>query len=783
MDEREIFAAAVEMADSDDRAACLERMCGNDGDLRRRVDSLLAHHDPAGNFLEVPPIECHDIPTLFANGDLTGASVPVSSEVSLEFLQPSDNPDSLGRLGDYEVVRVIGHGGMGVVFQGFDERLHRDVALKVLAHQHRQNPDARTRFLQEARAAAAITHPNIVTVHCVHEGPVPFIAMQFVEGEALSQLLRRGCELDGTRVAEIGIQIAAALAAAHHRGLVHRDIKPGNILIEAGTGCVKITDFGLARVADQASLTRTGDVAGTPQFMSPEQALARQVDHRTDLFSLGSTLYAMCTGRVPFQAELVVAVLRQVCDESPTPVRELNPDAPLWLASVIERLMAKQPEDRYQTADEVVSELRARLADPEHSSSERSVAKSESASVASAHSPNRWRKRHVLAAAIAGLALLLLGTEVSGVTHLTATVIRLAAGEGTLVIEVDDPSVQVSVQHGDVHFRWNGHELKLRPGDYKVQASRDGKPIKSEIVSITRNSQQLFRVTLESASPQPETPSPASPEIPIAEILTSPDWKWGEPLNLGAHVNTNQHEHRGVLTADELTMVFSAGNDLWQVQRSAIEQPFGRRKLLGEAINEPFEVKTGWLSPDGLTLTCEVTGDQNAPNTIRSTKRAALDRPFSSELFDLGLVGKWPTLTADQCTLVYVHPDQPPPNTRKFRLMVAKRSTPDAPFEPPTPFYPGNKHWSFNCPVLSADGLVLLCGVLRQQQVWIMSRPDLDSPFGEPVDLKVPIDASGQKIGLSPCWLSPDGQRLYVVSAPEESDKGDLIQISRVPAR
>ena len=165
-----------------------------------------------------------------------------------------------------------------------------------------------------------------------------------------------------SRFCESAVQAAAGLAAAHAQGLVHRDVKPANILLADGVERVKLTDFGLARAADDASLTKTGIIAGTPQYMSPEQARGESVDQRSDLFSLGSVLYAMCTGRAPFRAETSYGVLRRVTDEEPRPIREINPDIPEWLCRIIARLMSKQPDDRFASAREVAELLEECLA-------------------------------------------------------------------------------------------------------------------------------------------------------------------------------------------------------------------------------------------------------------------------------------------------------------------------------------------------------------------------------------------------------------------------------------
>jgi hypothetical protein len=272
---------------------------------------------------------------------------------ALPFLQPSADPGHLGRLGPYEVLGVIGRGGMGVVLKAFDPGLRRTVAVKVLAPQWATRQEARHRFEREARAAAQVRHDNVVAIHAVDEADgLPYLVMEYVPGVSLQQRLDRDGRLGVEEVLRIGAQAAAGLAAAHAQDLVHRDVKPANILLDPA-GNVRLTDFGLARAVDDTSLTQTGVIAGTPQYMAPEQARGVALDHRADLFSLGSVLYAMCTGRAPFRGPSTVAVLRRVCEEMPRDVRDLNPTVPDWLAEIIARLHAKRPRDRFRTADEV----------------------------------------------------------------------------------------------------------------------------------------------------------------------------------------------------------------------------------------------------------------------------------------------------------------------------------------------------------------------------------------------------------------------------------------------
>jgi hypothetical protein len=280
----------------------------------------------------------------------------------LYFLSPANRPDLLGTLGGYEVQEAIGQGGMGVVLKGFDPALHRLVAIKVMAAALAGSAMARRRFTREAQAAAAVCHDHIVAVYGVHEtAGLPYLVMQYIPGESLQARLDRIGPLEPVEIVRIGLQTASGLAAAHAQGLIHRDIKPANLLLEHGLPRVKITDFGLARMADDVQLTRDGVVAGTPEYMAPEQARGEPVDHRADLFSLGSVLYACCTGHAPFRGETALAVLRRVNDEEPKSIRELNPEVPAWLEQLIARLLAKDPDERFQSAAEVAALLEGYL--------------------------------------------------------------------------------------------------------------------------------------------------------------------------------------------------------------------------------------------------------------------------------------------------------------------------------------------------------------------------------------------------------------------------------------
>ena len=285
------------------------------------------------------------------------------SDFIVDYLQPSIATESLGRLGNIEIREFIGQGAHGIVLKGFQEELNRLVAVKVMAPHLASVVAARKRFSREARATAAILHPNVLPVlHVDSTGPLPYLVMPYIDCESLQDRLDREGILTVADVLRIGLQVGRGLAAAHAQGLVHRDVKPANILLERGVERVMLTDFGLARAVDDATLTRSGFIAGTPHYMSPEQARGDSVDTRSDLFSLGSVFYAMCTGRPPFRAESTFGILRRVTDDAPRPVRELNPDVPSWLEGIVLKLLSKPAGDRIESADELADLMEACLA-------------------------------------------------------------------------------------------------------------------------------------------------------------------------------------------------------------------------------------------------------------------------------------------------------------------------------------------------------------------------------------------------------------------------------------
>jgi serine/threonine protein kinase/tetratricopeptide (TPR) repeat protein len=361
MKEDLILAKALAIEDVGARSAFLDRACADQPDVRAKIEQQIARRRKTNTGPAERPDPANTTGPFPAAQEQTGPFAKAAGQEGKEwaFLEPSAAPGALGRLGHYEVLGVIGRGGMGAVLKAHDEKLQRVVALKVMSAALRDDPAARQRFVREARLAAAVTHDHIVAIYAVEDaGPVPYLVMPLIAGHSLQQEIDTRGPLPTAEVVRIGMEIAEGLEAAHSHELIHRDIKPANILLEDGSGRVKITDFGLARAGDDASITQSGLIVGTPMYMSPEQAEGKKLDPRSDLFSFGSVLYALCTGRPPFQAKSTVAVLRRVCDSEPRPVRDINPDVPKWLEKVILGLLQKHRADRYQTAGEVAAVLR-----------------------------------------------------------------------------------------------------------------------------------------------------------------------------------------------------------------------------------------------------------------------------------------------------------------------------------------------------------------------------------------------------------------------------------------
>jgi serine/threonine protein kinase len=272
---------------------------------------------------------------------------------------PADAAGHPARLGPYEIRGVLGTGGMGVVYRGWDASLGRNVALKTLKGDLAQDPGYRERFLREARSAAALSHPNVTQIYFIgEEAGQPFFAMELLEGKSLEALVREKGKLPPQQAVELIRQAASGLKAAAARGIIHRDIKPSNLVL-ASDGTLKVTDFGLAKLvlSSDAHLTMVGEVLGSPNYMSPEQASGRPADLRSDIYALGATLHELVTGRPPFDGPTAVSILLKHAREPLRNPRQICPDLPYPLAALIQKMLAKRPEDRPQSYDLLLRDL------------------------------------------------------------------------------------------------------------------------------------------------------------------------------------------------------------------------------------------------------------------------------------------------------------------------------------------------------------------------------------------------------------------------------------------
>ncbi len=283
------------------------------------------------------------------------------TQQEFDFLEPAQAPDELGRIGPYRVLRIVGTGGMGVVFQAEDPSLRRMVAIKAMLPAVVARGFNRQRFLREAQATARLEHEHIVTIYVVNEQHgIPYLVMQYLQGESLDLCLARERRLPYAEALRITRETAEALAAAHAQNLVHRDVKPANIWLEGSRRRVKLLDFGLARLTADSDthLTRAGVILGTPAYMSPEQARGKVVDHLGDLFSLGCVLYEMCTGNLPFKGTDVMSRLVSLVMDDPPPLWETAPDIPPALNDLVLQLLAKNPAERFPSASAVVEAIK-----------------------------------------------------------------------------------------------------------------------------------------------------------------------------------------------------------------------------------------------------------------------------------------------------------------------------------------------------------------------------------------------------------------------------------------
>lgn len=291
------------------------------------------------------------------------AAVALEQEAAVDSPGGTAKPP-IDKVGRYQMREMIGQGAMASVYKAFDPEINRTLAIKLLKPELCHEEEYRIRFVREAKGAGVLSHPNIVTVYDVggteHQ---PYIAMELIEGPTLGEIMKEKKQLPLKTIIEIGIQLAKALGYAHGKGIVHRDVKPGNIMMVKGSNTVKVADFGICRIegSEATQMTRVGDMLGTPNYMSPEQVLGQQVDSRSDLFSTGVVLYELLTGSLPFLANTMVSVALKIVKEDPESIDKLRPNLPLSLRRIVDRCLKKPPEKRYQTGEELAAALIAVL--------------------------------------------------------------------------------------------------------------------------------------------------------------------------------------------------------------------------------------------------------------------------------------------------------------------------------------------------------------------------------------------------------------------------------------
>lgn len=323
----------------EEQTAFIQKVCGDDEELRKEITSLLQYKEQAFSFIR----------------EFSENVVPPAFAEQSESTEGEDQRINTV-VGHYQIIDILGRGGMGVVYKAMDTKLDRTVALKFLPSHLTRSKKDRQRFIREAKAAAALNHPNICIVHAVeeHEGQ-HFISMEFIDGQTLEELLETR-ELNSEATLEFASKFLDALAEAHEKGVVHRDIKPGNIMID-NKNRVKVMDFGLAKLRDASNLTREGTTMGTVQYMSPEQAIGKEIDHRTDIWSIGVVLYEMLAGKKPFGGVYDQAVIYSILNENPEPLNSLHADIPNALNKIVLKCLEKDPNDRYQTVKELAGDL------------------------------------------------------------------------------------------------------------------------------------------------------------------------------------------------------------------------------------------------------------------------------------------------------------------------------------------------------------------------------------------------------------------------------------------
>ena len=735
------------------------------GEPTQEVDELLAEAIEQGKKLrsEIETVQSEETVLAGRRDEQDEPRRPRESfdPSEIDFLLPPEEPDEIGRLGGYRVLEVLGVGGMGVVFLAEDPRLKRPVALKAMKPAVAASNSAKERFLKEAEATAAIEHDHIVTIYQVGEDRgIPFIAMRYLRGESLQARLDREHRLDQREVVRLGRQIALGLAAAHERGLVHRDVKPDNIWLDSKQGRVKIVDFGLVRSTSQdAGLTQSGMVVGTPKYMAPEQAEGASVDHRCDLFSLGSVLYHLASGKPPFEGPNITSTLLAVAQANPTPIATRCPQLHSELSALIMRLLSKDPAERPQSATDVAEALEeidrqlAAAAQAETQIAPPVAAPEETATFAPQIVTDDVGRppRRPLKSAPAGRWLF-------GTALLTG-IIFLVTSKGTVTIDIADElkdDVTVEIQDGGetvaVLSKENGWRVRLSGGQYQLNMSggSDEFALKGDTLSVSRFGRSIVKMEYNgNADDETEesfhVPSYADSSDPSPyDLVTSGEWGWSVVEKLPAPINSTSGENSADMSADGLTIVFVSKReggqgeaDLWIATRSSTDSPWSDVRNLGPAINSEMGENHPTLSPDGRTLTFSSPriGDRSQP--FVSTRKSKTDAwsapvPYSDLFPSTAQLKEFHSLdtTPDGQTIVLTcsgHAE----DSYKPDLWMGRRGRQEddwsdlGPIGPPinTP----DREWTGT---LTNDGKLLI--IQREHDLWMSTRRSWDDQWSQP---------------------------------------------------
>jgi serine/threonine protein kinase len=504
--------AALELEESR-REAFLKEACAGDEELRQEVESLLQYDKRGGGFIEEPAL------------GVAAKMITAEKPESLLGLQ----------LGSYLIQSLLGTGGMGVVYKGRDVRLNRSVAIKVLPRDKMSDPDRKRRFIQEAKAASALNHPNIITIHDIgNESGIDFIVMEHVAGKTLDQRIpRKGMKLN--EALKVAVQMADALAKAHSAGIIHRDLKPGNVMV-TNDGRVKILDFGLAKLTEVENdeegtrttqpQTETGTIVGTVSYMSPEQAEGKKVDARSDIFSFGSVLYEMVTGQKAFQGDSKMSTVAAILNQEPKPISQVAPGIAGELEKIINRCLRKDRERRYQ----YMADIKITLQEVQEESDSGAVAETPAAA-GTTRRAWMWAGGTLIIVAIAVVAWFFRGD--SRKPQARPEVVPLTSYVGS------ERSPSFSPDGNQVAFSWNGEKqdnfdiyIKLIGSPTPVRLTTDPNDDVSPAFSPDGRSIGFLRVSKDHATFL-VIPAIGGPERVVADLPDGagsfswfPDGKW-----------------------------------------------------------------------------------------------------------------------------------------------------------------------------------------------------------------------------------------------------------------